>query len=437
MRELSSPENWKAGSIASEPIAVCKSPDARKITVGHPSIIALSSGRILVSFDYQGPGLGKLKGKKGKSNRTGHWVQGLISVSADKGKTWTEKHQYPAGCGHLFSTGANIYLPGYTNGLQIMRSGDGGEDWSKPDNISPDNLKHRCYEGGLPSVLAADDEILMLALSLPDTNVRGEIYDLLEPVLLRAKCGVNLQSGKNWTAAKPGPKFSEIIDMQNAAALGAPLFSISENSRERNIGDGRWAGHPGWSNPHLLRIQDPRHPWQNRERSVLHILSRASVHRSNCAVLTRIDADSSGNLRFTRQSTPCGTHFSLLPMPGGHLPFEVFYDDKSEKFWLISNTANNSMIAPRNLPSTHAGLPCEQRTQLQLHFSRNLVDWNFAGIIANASQDNFISIHEPAAVTLGEDLHIVARASDSNAKNERDSNNIAFMTLPNFRELIY
>ena len=437
MRELSSPENWKAGSIASEPIAVCKSPDARKITVGHPSLLALSSGRLIAAFDYQGPGLGKLKGKKGKSNRTGHWVQGQIAVSTDKGQTWLNKHDYPSGCGRLFSIGANIYLPGYTNGLQIMRSGDGGEDWSKPENITPQNQRHSSYAGGPPSVLITDDEIRILAFNLPNENSRGDICDLLVPTLLQAKCGTNLQSGKNWKSENPGPIFSEIIDMQNAAALGAPIFSVAEGSRERNIGSGRWAGHPGWSNPHLLRIQDRLHPWQKSDRSVFHMLTRASIHRANCAVLTRIESDSSGSLHFTKQSTPCGSHFSLLPLPGGHLPFEVFYDDKSERFWLISNTADNSMIAPRNLPPTHAGLPCEQRTQLQIHFSRNLVDWNFAGIAANASQDNFISIHEPAAVTLGEDMHIVARASDSAAKNERDSNNIVFMTLPNFRELIY
>jgi len=432
---LSSSENCNSGTAPNGPLLVCKSPDSRKITVGHPSILALSGGRILVSFDFRGPGLAKLKGKKGKSERSGHLVQGQVTVSADKGASWTQKLEYPSACGKLFANGNNIYLLGYTNGLQIMRSGDGGENWSKPENITSQTGDRNFYEGGLPSILMCDDEIRCIALALSDSNSRGDICDLLKPVLLRAKCGLNLLGHKNWKIYPPGPKFSEFLDMRQASALGAPLFSVAANQRERNIGGGRWAGHPGWSNAHLLQIPDTHHPWQNSGKTAMHLLMRASLHRSNCAVLIRIEPDENGNACFLNQTTPCGSHFSLLPMPGGHLPFDILYDDKSRLFWLVSNAADNSLIAPRELPPAHAGLPSEQRTKLQLHFSRNLVDWQFAAQVANAEKHNLISIHEPAITVSGEDLYIAARASDSDAKNERDSNNIVFTTIPDFRSL--
>lgn len=436
MRELTSPENWKIGQIANEPTVVCTSPDARKVTVGHPSILALSSGRIIVALDYQGPGLGKLKGKKGKVERNGHWIQGRIMVSSDKGKTWEQKLDYPSGHGKLFANGANIYLMGYTNGLQIMRSGDGGENWSKSEKLSSPATNNSCYEGGLPSLLIDDNEVLALALNLSDTKAHGNICDLLRPVILKATCGTSLHSGKNWKQSSPGPKLSEFIDLQQISAFGAPVFSVAKDTRQTNVGGGRWAGHPGWSNPHLLHIQDSTHPWQNRDKITLHMLTAASLHRANCALLMRIENNSTTEPKFTTQSTPCGTHFSILPLPGGHLPFEIFYDKKSARFWLISNVSDNSMIAPRNLPATHAGLPCEQRTSLQIHTSRNLVDWTFAAIAINANQNNLTSIHEPSATVGGEDLYITARASDSEAKNERDSNNIIFTTIHNFRSLI-
>lgn len=436
MRELSSTENWKIGPIAVEPTLVCKSPDDRKITLGHPSILALSSGRILVALDYQGPGLGKLKGKKGKINRTGHWIQGRVLISADKGKTWVQKIEYPSGCGKLFANGNNIYLLGYTNGLQIMRSGDGGENWSKPEKLSSPALNNSSYEGGLPSLNIFDNRIFAVAYNLPQTETHGDIRDLLRPVVLQSKCGTSLHSGKNWQHSSPGPGFSDFLDIQHISSLGAPIFSVPKHERQRNVGAGRWAGHPGWSNAHLLRIKNANHPWQNREKSTLHLISSASLHRANCATLMRIETNSTGSVRFTTQSTPAGADFSLLPLPGGHLPFDIFYDPPSEKFWLISNVATDSMTAPRKLPPSHAGLPCEQRTTLQIHTSGNLVDWCFAAIAIAAKDDEFTSYHEPSVAVFGEDLYITARASDHDAKNERDSNNIIFTNITNFRSLV-
>ena len=357
-------------------------------------------------------------------------------VSSDKGKTWEQKLEYPSGCGQLFASGANIYLLGYTNGLQIMRSGDGGENWSKPENLTSPATNDNCYEGGLPSLLIDDQDAIAVAYNLKDSKAHGAIYDLLRPIVLQAKCGTSLNSSKNWKQSSPGPILSEFLNIQQTAALGVPLFSIPEDTRQRNIGAGCWAGHPGWSNPNLIRIPNAKHPWQNKDKTTLHLLASASIHRANCAILMRIETDSTSNVRFTSQSTPAGTHFSLLPLPGGHLPFVVFYDKKSERFWLISNVADNSMLTIHNLPEKHAGLPSEQRTSLQIHTSLNLVDWTFAALAIEANQDNLISIHEPSATACGEDLLIVARSSDSDAKNERDSNNIIFTTISNFRSLI-
>ena len=437
MRSLSDINSWRIEPISGAITTAIQSPDPHKVFVGSPSILVLNNKRIIISCDYQGPGLGKIKGKKGKSNRTGHWIQGQIAVSRDGGDSWDTKTVFPTGNATLFSIDTNIYLVSYANGLQITYSGDGGENWSKPESITPHNDEFDNFEGGRPAVLVTDNSIYILAFCLPDKSLRGNVNDKTTPVILQATRGSNLLSRKSWQIHKTELTLPEYITADQYRAVGAPVFNIPACEREHNLGNGRWAAHPGWSHPRLIQISNRRHPWQNHEKSAIHMLTRAALHRSNCAILGRINSTTPAGQIISHQATPAGSHFSLLPLPGGHLPFALIYDDKSELFWLISNPAANSLIPPRNLPRQHSGLPSEQRHSLQLHFSCNLVDWSFAALLAQADTNNFSSIHEPDATISGETLHITTRASDSNAKNQHDSNFITYFSIQDFRQLAY
>ncbi len=82
------------------------------------------------------------------------------------------------------------------------------------------------------------------------------------------------------------------------------------------------------------------------------------------------------------------------------------------------------------------GLPNNERHRLQLHFSRNCVDWCLAGMVA-CSTNELYSRNYPSAVIKGDDLHIVCRSADEHALNPQYNNMITHHIVSNFRQLIY
>ena len=89
MRAGGNVADWKVVPLAHAGVDVFKSPEPDKVFLGNPSIITLPGSRILVSLDLKGPGVKGLRGIKGQSSISGHWVQGKVFVSTDKGMTWT------------------------------------------------------------------------------------------------------------------------------------------------------------------------------------------------------------------------------------------------------------------------------------------------------------------------------------------------------------
>jgi len=73
---------------------------------------------------------------------------------------------------------------------------------------------------------------------------------------------------------------------------------------------------------------------------------------------------------------------------------------------------------------------------LQLHFSKNLFDWCFAGIVA-IGKTALESRHYACMVIDGESLQIVSRSGDSCAASAHNTNQITFHSVLNFRRLIY
>jgi len=88
------------------------------------------------------------------------------------------------------------------------------------------------------------------------------------------------------------------------------------------------------------------------------------------------------------------------------------------------------------LPENRFNLPNNERHRLQLHFSKNMIDWCFAGLVtAGATPPE--SRHYASMVIDGDDLHVLARSGDSRAKSAHDGNLITFHTVKDFRKLVY
>jgi hypothetical protein len=88
------------------------------------------------------------------------------------------------------------------------------------------------------------------------------------------------------------------------------------------------------------------------------------------------------------------------------------------------------------LPPDRYGLPNNERHRLQLHFSKNCIDWCFAGIVAIGSGYKQ-SRHYASMVVDGDDLHVLSRSGDEQAADAHNGNLIAFHTIRGFRDLVY
>ena len=118
------------------------------------------------------------------------------------------------------------------------------------------------------------------------------------------------------------------------------------------------------------------------------------------------------------------------------MKFHTLYDKPPRLYWLLSSQATDSMTRPDRLPHERYGLPNNERHRLQLHFSKNCVDWCFAGIVAIGPSPRQAR-HYAAMAIDGDDLAIVSRSGDRRAMSAHNGNFISFHRVKNFRTLAY
>ena len=148
-------------------------------------------------------------------------------------------------------------------------------------------------------------------------------------------------------------------------------------------------------------------------------------------------------MRFELQKTPAGTSLLFVPIPGGNVKFHILQDPRTKLYWLVSSQITDSMRRADQLPEGRFGLPLDQRERLVLHFSKNLVDWVFAGLVAKGAAPRE-SYHYCSMDVDGDDLVILSRTGDSNVRQPRapyrdahDTNLITFHRIRSFRRLEY
>lgn len=163
---------------------------------------------------------------------------------------------------------------------------------------------------------------------------------------------------------------------------------------------------------------------------------RAHTGGSGYAAVAKVVEGDDGGMTTMLETVPSGKKALWLPCPGGQMKFHIIYDEKTKLYWLLSTQATDSMTRADKLPSNRYNLPNNERHRLQLHFSKNCVDWCFACLVAaggSAGQGR----HYASMVVDGDDLHIASRSGDAKAKSAHDGNFISFHTVKKFRELVY
>jgi len=193
---------------------------------------------------------------------------------------------------------------------------------------------------------------------------------------------------------------------------------------------------PGWLETNVVQFTDPDHLWYDPTGRTFHLWMRAHTGGTQLACIAKVVEAADGTLKTQLQRAPSGATVLYMPCPGGQMRFHILCDKISGLFWLLASVATDSMVHPDRLPTDRYNLPNNERHILGLHFSRNCVDWCFAGVVARGDTPRQAR-HYASMVIDGEDLHVLARSGDNRAKTAHDGNLITFHTVSRFRELVY
>lgn len=423
------PDSWKVVPLGGEAHNVFVSPDASSVRLGHPSVTALQSGRLVLVLDLSGPGVKAVPGPKGRDRASGRLVQGVVLASGDGGMTWKEKTRFGFGHALTFREGATLYALGHKGNIQIMRSADGGELWSRPADITDE--AGAGYTLGPANVLLTEQHVFAVFMRNTDPSVKGNPASVLAPVVLRAPRGVTLSNPRVWTVTDSGTSFRDLVRYEDLDHFGVPHYAVPNPKRGEPVGKGLWANRIGWQETHLLQILDPGHPWHDPQGETLHLLARTHSHRGDLAALATLTPDETSGLRVGLQNTPAGTSWAFSPLPGGSLRFSLLEDPVSRHYWLLSHQMRDTIARPDGPGRRRRVMPFEERGPLQLSFSRNLVDWCFAGCV-----DLKTSSRDPCMAIAGNDLVIAAhtrRRQDDGTLEDA----VTCRTVPAFRDLLY
>jgi hypothetical protein len=385
-----------AGRPVADEQVIASSPAPDSVFLYTPAIAEGLDGRFVVAVDYGGPGTGILDGPRSDFGDYPAGNQIRVYLSDDKGRTWRETAtRIPMMHEILFKAGDRLYMIGHSGRLLITRSDDNGETWSEPAVLCPEPRWHQ-------SCTAVDVYDGKVTLVYEKWVADGHPWPGVGPVLMRADEQADLTQASNW-------KFSDLYDpdadMDAARPSGIPVVG------------GKAAG---ILETNVVRIYNPSHPFYDATGKSVVLLSRASAGFPDIGVMLRGYEREDGSLAVGRCHLDNGDVL-FVHIPGANLKFHLVYDPKSELYWLLHSQIDGRMNA---------------RRRLALSFSPDLLHWTFAGLVAVGPTDHSAR-HYATMIIDGDDLCIVSRSRDENAKTAHDGNIVTFHRVRNFRSLIY
>lgn len=427
--------------LAQDHVEVERSEDPKSQWMYSPHIVKLNSGRLVVSYDV--------------SSR-----DCFIKVSDDGGQTWTEKHVLKMCHARLFLDGERVYILGHDRtSMLIAYSDDNGETWSEASPLGEDGIWHQapcnvCYSNG-HVYLVMEKRLCYDTDEPPFGPYWGP--NVLGLIVMRGKLGEDLTKSENWLFSNT-VRFRDVIKSENELEwFGVPFLRdawfpenqvgtmfAADYQREFDYENGRegvpFYTHPiGWLETNIVQIRDPRHFWYDKNGKTFHLFLRGHTAGSGyCCLMKAVESVQDGQevIEIQCEKAPSGKKLLFLPMPGGQMKFYIVYDEKTELYWLLSTQATDTMCRLEYFPENRYNIPCDERDRLALHFSKNMVDWCFAGLVAKGETSSQAR-HYASMDIDGDDLIITARSGDKDAVDAHNGNLITFHRVKNFRDLIY
>ena len=386
-----------------------------------PGLLALPNGRLVVTMDFGGRGVGRLEGSGPDSFYPELSVLAQILISDDNGKTWKVTGRFPFCHARPFLVGNEIYVLGQHGDLKITRSIDGGETWSEACSLTQGQIWHQAPS----NVWYANGNVYLVMERVTDFNT-GWPVNAMAPVLMRGKIGSDLLQRENWTFASE-LVFHRIVREENEEYHGVQFYSPKK--------DDRYAQPLGWLETQVVQIFDEKSSWFDPSGHTFYLFMRTNTGISNIGAMAKVTENPDGSMTTGVATAPSGKEMILIPLPGGHVKFHILYDKISQYYWLLSNQATDSLKRFDSMPPRR-GDPVNERHRLALYFSRNCFDWCFAGIAALTDDENAARSYASMAIQ-SEDLLILSRSGDDHAKDNHDTNLITLHRVENFRELVY
>jgi hypothetical protein len=415
--------------LAQDHVVVGESPAPGAVPLYSPTILRLDTGRLVAGYT------------RASDNKAAHGPSAeVLLTSDDRGRTWTKRAELPSLQGRLFAAGKSLYYLATGAGLPLSRSDDQGLTWSAPVPIA---AREFVGQQTAANVWHAHGHVYLAF------ERRHRVIDAWGPsekalVLLRARVADDLTRREAWSFSSelvfadvvPGIR-DNAINRTGLDFLGIPFFRQDYPRRAPVSASPRRTMPPiGWVEPAVVQIMDPDHVWFDPTGRTLHILARAHTGGTGFACLTKVVEASDGTMTMALEQAPSGKKMLYLPVPGGQMRFHLLYDAPSRLYWLVGSQATDSMTRPDRLPRERYDLPYNERHRLVLHFSRNLVDWCFAGLVARTDSPKE-SRHYASMDIDGDDLVILSRSGDARARSAHDGNLITFHRVRAFRDLVY
>lgn len=424
---------WKP--LAQEHGVLYASPDPENLFAYSPGLCVGPDGSLVATIDLGGPAVKGLSGPifdRVLNGRPSHW-QGRVLRSVDGGKTWGNETRYPFMHARPFVAGDSVYVLGQADDLMIIRSDDGGQTWTEPKALTRGQNWHQAPA----NVHYANGCVYLVMEQRVTRNINAWYVAEMAPVLMRAKVDDDLTRRESWTFAD-ALSFLEAVNPDRIDYMGIPFFP-TEPTSSVEVASGRNMSPVGWLETNVVQLVDPDHIWTDPSGRTFHLLMRAHTGSTGYAAIAKVVESGpeagEGAMSTMLEQVPSGKDIVFVPMPGGQMKFHVSYDDEEGLFWLLSTQATDSMTRADRLPADRYGLPNNERRRLQLHYSRNTIDWIFAGIVA-AGEAEQAARHYASMVIEGDDLLVLSRSGDVRAKHAHDVNLITFHRIADFRELV-
>jgi len=414
-----------------DPIVIYRSSDPQRVCPRSPGILRLDSGRLIITMEYSQGGSRVVPGLKKTAD--GKIYRGRVLLSDDGGRTVREVNTQPLYQARPFKAGDRIYVLGHYDDLGVICSDDDGETWSETAWLTEGQQWHQA-----PCNVRYAHGRVYLVMERHTVPVRRlwPVFSIA-PVVMSAPVDADLTQRSSWSFSNEVP-FVDMVHQVggDVTGIGVPFYGVGPTIPGKSIDDGRSMAPPGWLETNIVTFPDPDHLWHDPTDRTMYLWMRAHTGTTNFACIAKAVEDADHNITVMPAEAPSGKAMLYVPCPGGHLKFHILYDEESKLYWLVSNQSTDSMTRPERLGDDRYGLPDNERHRLVLHFSKNCIDWCFAGVIDQTDDPRQARSYASMAFD-SDDLLVLSRSGDEEARNAHDGNLLLLHRVEDFRDLVY